>query len=120
VPFEAIHRSLEHRLSDGSPAAVLWAQWGEDSLAQHVRNSLQKMRSGDNPDSLLCDYDGGVWRVPGKVGNARPNPAGAGSRLDIALSWARQLGLIAADSAGGLSLTGAGEAYRARWDEEHG
>jgi superfamily II DNA or RNA helicase len=120
VAFEAIHRSLEDRLSEGSPAAVLWAQWGEDSVAQHVRNSLQKMRSGDNPDSLLCDYDGGVWRVPGKVGNARPNPAGAGSRLDIALAWARQLGLIAVDSEGGLSLTGAGEAYRARWDEEHG
>ncbi|MGI8424435.1 MAG: hypothetical protein ACR2NO_10060 [Chloroflexota bacterium] len=119
IPFDAVHRSLQDRLAAGSSAASLWAQWGEQALLQHITSSLQKMRSPDNPDSLLCDYEGGVWRIPAKVGNARPNLAGAGSRLDIALSWARQLGLVTADGSGGLILTPAGERYRARWDDEH-
>lgn len=86
---------------------------------EHVRISLRKMSAG-LPDSLLLDFDDGRWLVPAKARNVPLYPAGAFTRLDTALWWAREMGLVATTLGDLKVLTPAGDAICAERDEVHG
>jgi hypothetical protein len=117
VPFASEDQRLSSALLRGASASELYAEISEDTLVQHVRTALRKMRLG-NPDSLHVDYDDGRWIVPTKALNWHPLPASAGSRLDIGLGWATQLGLVAR-AGQSYALTALGWDVRERWDREY-
>lgn len=119
IPFSALEERFAIAVQGGADAARLWAEVGEASLEEHVRISLRKMSAG-LPDSLLLDFDGGRWLVPAKARNVPLYPAGAYTRLDTALWWAREMGLVATTLGNLNVLTPAGDAICAEWDEVHG
>ncbi len=118
IPFEQEARRLRERLEAGVPSSTYWAEIAEVSLIEHLQSSLRKMRMG-NPDSRLLDFDEGRWVIPQKsLALTHPYPSGGWSRLDQALSWARQLGLLQEDGEG-WHLTPLGAHLCDEWDEVH-
>jgi hypothetical protein len=97
---------------------VLWAEIAEEGLMQHFQIALRKMSSG-NPDSLLVDFDAGQWRIPEKALDIIPGPANGSTRLDVALGWAQQLGLVEPTGNDSFTLTETGLHSRIDWDQEH-
>jgi hypothetical protein len=119
VPFKDVAGMFDRAIQRGDPADGLWADVGETSLIEHVRISPRKMSAG-LPDSLVVDFDDQRWLVPAKARNVALNPADVYTRLDTALWWAREIGLVTTASGGLNTLTLAGEAICAEWDEVHG
>lgn len=117
IPFAVEHERLSKSAARSQLASEYWGELGEQTLVQHVRGALRRMSSG-NPDSLHVDFDNGRWMVPAKAINWNPQPAGGSSRLDVALGWARQMGLVEA-SGPGLQLTVFGRHCCNEWDREH-
>jgi hypothetical protein len=119
VAFAVEYERCQRLIADGRSAADLWEDIGQEALVQHVRASLRKMSQG-NPDSRLVDVERGRWIVPGPSALASlPYLAGADSRLDVALRWAAQLGLVTG-AGDRWMLTPTGEETRNRWDQEYG
>jgi len=116
IPFQEAQMRFTRAAHAQMTAAQLWAEVAEVSLIQHVRISLRKMRAG-NPDSLLVDFDDNRWIVPAKAQTAQPFDAGGFSRLDVALRWAQELGLVWLTGPNQFALTPAGEEWRLQWDE---
>lgn len=119
IPFSALEEQFAIAVQRGADASGFWAEVGEASLEEHVRISLRKMSTG-LPDSLLLDFDDGRWLVPAKARNVPLYPAGAYTRLDTALWWAREMGLVDTTLGDLNVLTQAGDAICAEWDEVHG
>jgi len=117
IPFASEERRLNRALASGTSARELYAEISEETLVQHIRTALRKMSQG-NPDSLHVDSDDGRWIVLIKALNWDPLPASAGSRLDIGLGWATQLGLVARTGQS-YALTPLGWDVRRRWDQEN-
>lgn len=99
-------------------ASEWWSGIAEESLLQHFSISLRKMSDG-NPDSLLVDFDAGKWRVRDVAVDVQVNQADGSTRLDIALSWALQLGLIKRLHTSAYELTLAGHQCCEDWDRYH-
>ena len=116
IPFSDAHTPFTDALHNRAMAAAVWAEVAEETLIQHVRISLRKMSAG-NPDTLLVDFDDNRWMVPAKARNAQPLEAGGSTRLDIALRWAQELGLVQLIGADQYALTRAGEGWCEQWDE---
>lgn len=116
LPFGDAQARFQAAIHNQTAAADVWAAITEEALVQHVCISLRKMRAG-NPDSLLVDFDDNRWIVPAKARSARPLEAGAFTRLDIALRWAQELGLVQSRGTDHYTLTHAGERWCAEWDE---
>lgn len=118
IPFSRAHLRFQGALHDQATAADVWTEVAEAALVQHVRISLHKMRTG-NPDSLLLDFDDNRWIVPAKARTAQPFDAGGFTRMDIALRWAQELGLVRVRGTDQYALTPAGEGWCEQWDEAY-
>lgn len=119
IPFKDLAGMVDRAIQRGEPASGLWADVGETSLAEHMRISLRKMSTG-LPDSLIVDFDDQRWLVPAKARTVPLYPARAYTRLDTALWWAREIGLVTSTPSGVNTLTSAADAICAEWDEVHG
>lgn len=115
IAFTGESSRLRTALARGDGASDFWADTAIETLVQHIRTSLRKMRQG-NPDTLHVDYEGGRWTVPTKAMKWSPLPAFAFSRLDVAMGWAQQLGLVR-EEGDCKTLTPLGTQVRRRWDE---
>jgi len=116
IPFSLEQTRLFAALERHLVASDFWAETSTETLVHHVCISLRKMRQG-NPDTLHVDLENGRWVVPIKALSWNPLPASANSRLDIAIGWAQQLGLLASNEDDSLTLTPLGRRVRDRWDE---
>lgn len=120
IPFALEDARIRTLVSEGRNASQYWAALSEDTLIQHVHIALRKMSAG-NPDSLHVDFDSGRWCMPTKTLSwPAPQLAGGGSRLDVAIAWGTQLGLINEQDGGGYALTPLGEQTRHSWHEQRG
>lgn len=117
VPFAAEESRLNNLMAAGASASDLYAEISARTLVEHVQSALRRMSQG-GPDSLHVDFETDRWLVPSKAISWDPRPAEATSRLDIALGWAMQLGLVESDD-GVYRLTPLGLSVRDRWDEEY-
>jgi hypothetical protein len=118
IPFSREYARLTEGIRNNINASVLWAEIAEEGLMQHFQIALRKMSSG-NPDSLLVDFDAGQWRIPEKALDIIPGPANGSTRLDVALGWAQQLGLVEPTGNDSFTLTETGLHSRIDWDQEH-
>lgn len=116
IPFSLEQTRLFAALERHLAASDFWAETSTETLVHHVCISLRKMRQG-NPDTLHVDFENGRWIVPTKALGWNPLPASATSRLDIAIGWAQQLGLLASNEDDSLTLTPLGRRVRHHWDE---
>lgn len=116
IPFASEMQRLSTGLEKGISASEFWAQTSIETLIHHINIGLRKMRQG-NPDTLHVDFDNDRWVVPHKALGWHPLPSLANSRLDIALGWASQLGLVESKEDGSISLTALGRRTCRRWDE---
>jgi hypothetical protein len=119
IPFKDVAGMFDRAIQRREPASALWAAVGDTSLTEHVRSSLRKMSTG-LPDSLIVDFDDLRWLVPAKARNVPLYPARAYTRLDTALWWAREIGLVTSAPSGVNTLTSAAVAICAEWDKVHG
>lgn len=118
IPFGPEGARIQRLVSEGRTASDYWAELSEDTLVQHVHIALRKMSAG-NPDSLHVDFDAARWCMPTKTLSwPAPQLAGGGSRLDVAISWGVQLGLVEAQDAGAYALTPLGEQTRQAWRKQ--
>jgi len=115
IPFISEYKRLLTALGKHLNASDFWAETSIETLVNHVCISLRKMRQG-NPDTLHVDFENGRWLVPTKALALNPRPASSDSRLDIALGWAQQLGLLKSSEDNSLELTVLGRRVRGRWD----
>jgi hypothetical protein len=118
ITFSREYRRLAEGIRNNINASMQWAEIAEEGLVQHFQIALRKMSSG-NPDSLLVDFDAGQWRIPEKALDIIPGAANGSTRLDVALGWAQQLGLVEPTGTDSFTLTEAGLQSRIDWDQEH-
>jgi hypothetical protein len=118
IPFSHEYIRFESSILNDGREHLLWTKFAEESLIQHTHIALRKMSDG-NPDSLLVDFDAGQWKIPEKALNVIPTSADGFTRLDIALRWGQQLGLVEATSTRGFTLTELGLDCCIEWDQEH-
>jgi len=118
IPFNSEYARLLAAVARKDSTSEFWAETSLETLIHHVRIGLRKMRYG-NPDSLHVDYEDGQWMIPTKALGWEPRPAEAFSRLDVAMGWARQLGLVTLRD-GFSTLTALGTEVKRRWDKLYG
>lgn len=106
------------RAEKGNIVSELWSKIAEEALMQHFSISLRKMSDG-NPDSLLIDFDAGKWKVRDSAYDTTIARAEGFTRLDIAFSWAVQLGLVKKLSTDVFQLTSTGHQCCIVWDRDH-
>ncbi|GHO79502.1 hypothetical protein KSD_72730 [Ktedonobacter sp. SOSP1-85] len=108
----------DQKIERNHKASELWSEIAEQSLLQHFSISLRKMSEG-NPDSLLIDFDAGKWGIRDIAFDIPIAQAEGFTRLDIAFSWALQLGLAKRLPADALELTSIGRQCCRVWDHGH-
>jgi hypothetical protein len=116
ISFASEQKRLSIALEGHLKAGDFWGGTSIETLVHHVRISLHKIRQG-NPDTLHVDFERGRWIVPAKALGWNPLPSSASSRLDVAIGWGEQLGLLTRNELGALKLTLLGQRVRHRWDE---
>jgi hypothetical protein len=114
IPFNTERNRIDKSLQEDRLAADYLAEVASEALRQHIRIALRKMAQG-NPDTQHVDYEDGIWIVPPGRNSWDPRRATGFSRLDIAIGWLRQLGLVKGN-AESYVLTMYGENVRNRWD----
>ncbi|WP_338256648.1 hypothetical protein [Dictyobacter halimunensis] len=114
IPFsnETLKVGQKHK------ACEMWSEIAEKSLMEHFSISLRKMSDG-NPDSLIVDFDAGKWRIRDRAFDTQIALADGSTRLDVALSWALQLGLAKKSSTSAFELTPTGRQCCIDWDHDH-
>jgi len=116
IPFQIERERIKQGLHKGLRAAEYWAEITSETLIQHTGIALRKMGQG-LPDTQHVEFEDGRWKVPPGRDSWTPRPSTGFSRLDIALGWLHQLGLVDLYENGSYSLTDYGESVRRSWDK---
>ena len=111
-----LRERIKQGLHKGLRAAEYWVEITSETLIQHTRIAQRKMAQG-LPDTQHVEFEDGRWKVPPGRDSWTPRPSTGFSRLDIALGWLYQLGLVNLYEDGSYSLTEYGKNIRRSWDK---
>jgi len=116
IPFSLERERLSKALLKDILTEEYWADISGEALVQHTRIALRKMAQG-NPDTQHVEFEDGRWATPPGRDSWNPRQSTGFSRLDIAIGWLHQLGLVRGHENDSWSLTAYGRDTRKRWDE---